>query len=398
MRDGQPVRRHRLDARRRGGDRVDVDTVTFGAFRPRAFEQAGRYDETLVRNQDDELNLRIRRAGGRIVLDPAISVSYTPRGSLRKVFRQYFEYGLWKVPVMRRHGQVLGARSLAPVALVGSVAALGPLTPWSARLRRLLALELTAYAAFAVVSAADSVRRRREPWRLLPAVIAVFPSFHVAYGLGMLKGWAHVRHGVPEQAPAVTTAGPRGVRKPFVRTTLLTFFTSQFGFATLSLVNVLIISRTLGPEGRGNVAFLTAIGWFTANLSTFGVQEAAVRRRWGRSRRSGVRWQRTPSSSRCCSGRPRSASLRSSSSRCRDRRALDGEPALADVRVTADADPRHLPPVPDPGRLRVRRDQRRLRAGSSCQRGDQRTARRVRRHLGRVCARDLDRRPALRPC
>ncbi len=58
--------------KRSAGVRSEVDTVYLGAFLPIAFERAGLYDETFVRNQDDELNLRIRRAGGRIVFDPAI--------------------------------------------------------------------------------------------------------------------------------------------------------------------------------------------------------------------------------------------------------------------------------------------------------------------------------------
>ena len=66
-----------------------------------------------------------------------------------------------------------------------------------------------------------------------------------------------------------------GVRSPFVRTSILTFGTNV-AFATLSLVNVLVVSRVLGPTGRGDVAFLTAIAWFTSNLATFGVQEANV--------------------------------------------------------------------------------------------------------------------------
>ena len=108
--------------------RVETDTITFGAFRPAAFELAGLFDESLRRNQDDELNLRVRAAGGRVVLDPSIRVRYTPRGSLRGVFAQYFEYGYWKVAVLWKHRQPPSARSLAPLAFVTSLAALGRFT------------------------------------------------------------------------------------------------------------------------------------------------------------------------------------------------------------------------------------------------------------------------------
>ncbi len=106
------------------GERVEVDTVPYGAFTPDAFERAGLFDETLVRNQDDEFNLRLRLAGGKIVLDPAIRIFYTPRGSFTRLFRQYYEYGLWKPAVMSKHGRIVSARSLVPIAFVGSLAVL----------------------------------------------------------------------------------------------------------------------------------------------------------------------------------------------------------------------------------------------------------------------------------
>jgi succinoglycan biosynthesis protein ExoA len=172
------------------GDRVEVDTVTFGAFLPLAFERAGTFDESLVRNQDDEFNLRLRRAGGRIVLDPSVRVSYTPRGSYRAVARQYYEYGLWKVPVMRKHGQVLTARSMAPIALVTSASALAAVSARSRAARVALAAELGLYGSLALLASVASARRRKEPWALVPLVAAAYPAFHLGYGAGMARGIA----------------------------------------------------------------------------------------------------------------------------------------------------------------------------------------------------------------
>jgi glycosyltransferase involved in cell wall biosynthesis len=171
------------------GARVEVDTVPYGAFRPDAFERAGLFDESLVRNQDDEFNLRLRLAGGRIVLDPAIQIFYRPRGSLRRLFRQYYEYGLWKPAVMLKHGRVVSARSLAPVLFVGSLAVLAVLGPFSPLARVLLVLELAAYAVGALVFGVRAIRARRESLGLLPRVITSFAVFHGAYGLGMAVGW-----------------------------------------------------------------------------------------------------------------------------------------------------------------------------------------------------------------
>jgi succinoglycan biosynthesis protein ExoA len=172
------------------GGPVEVDTVTFGAFRPEAFRRAGLFDETLRRNQDDEFNLRLRRNGGRIVLDPSIKLFYTPRGSLRAVFRQYFEYGRWKIPVMRKHRRVLGIRSLAPAAFVISLPVLAVATTIWRPAVWALALEVVAYLSFALYFALAGLRRRQESVRLLPRVVAAFLAFHLGYGLGMLRGLA----------------------------------------------------------------------------------------------------------------------------------------------------------------------------------------------------------------
>jgi succinoglycan biosynthesis protein ExoA len=175
--------RHQTDERR------EVDTVTFGAYRREVFDRAGLFDEELVRNQDDEFNLRLRRAGGRVVLDPSIRVYYTPRGDFRRLFRQYYEYGRWKAPVMRKHGRPTSARSLAPGAFVLGLAALIPLSAWHPHAAALLALKVSAYVALAVGFGIAGLRRRREPWTLLPRIIAVFPTMHLAHGIGMIAGW-----------------------------------------------------------------------------------------------------------------------------------------------------------------------------------------------------------------
>lgn len=169
-------------------ERVEVDNFYCGAFRPDALERAGLFDEGLVRNQDDELNYRIRATGGRLILDTSIRSFYYPRATFGGAFRQYYEYGLWKIPVMDKHRTVLSARSLAPIGLVGSLALLTVLagrSPWA---RRLLAAETGVYAAAAVGFAAESVRRRDESWTLLPRVAAQFPTFHAGYGVGMVSG------------------------------------------------------------------------------------------------------------------------------------------------------------------------------------------------------------------
>ena len=122
------------------------------------------------------------------MLDPSIRVLYTPRGRYSRLFCQYYEYGLWKPAVMLKHGSVVSARSLAPGAFVSSFLLL-PLAPFVRLAGPLFVLEALVYGAAALTFGALGLRRRGESWRLLPRVVAVFPTIHTAYGLGMLRGW-----------------------------------------------------------------------------------------------------------------------------------------------------------------------------------------------------------------
>lgn len=103
-----------------------VDTLAFGAYRREVFERIGNFDQELVRNQDDEFNFRLTRAGGKIWLDPRIRSQYFSRATLRGLWQQYFQYGFWKVRVMQKYRRAPSLRSIAPGALVlGLTASVG---------------------------------------------------------------------------------------------------------------------------------------------------------------------------------------------------------------------------------------------------------------------------------
>jgi succinoglycan biosynthesis protein ExoA len=96
----------------------EADTVYLGAWRRADLLKLGGFDETLVRNQDDELSLRIVRAGGRVWQSAAIHSRYTPRASFAALARQFYQYGYWKVPVIRKHKLPASPRHLVPFAFV----------------------------------------------------------------------------------------------------------------------------------------------------------------------------------------------------------------------------------------------------------------------------------------
>lgn len=100
---------------RTGGKAGFVDTVAFGAYRREVFAQVGMFDTTLTRNQDDEFNYRLTKAGLKIYFDPAIVSRYYVRASFLKLRKQYYQYGYWKVYVAKKHAVVTTWRQLVPL-------------------------------------------------------------------------------------------------------------------------------------------------------------------------------------------------------------------------------------------------------------------------------------------
>ncbi|MDD4604224.1 MAG: glycosyltransferase family 2 protein [Bacteroidales bacterium] len=96
----------------------EVDTVTFGCYHRTVFEKIGLFDETLLRNQDDEFNARLIKAGGKIYLIPGLSIDYYPRNTLTGIFRMFYQYGLFKPLVSRKIGKPTTIRQLAPFFFV----------------------------------------------------------------------------------------------------------------------------------------------------------------------------------------------------------------------------------------------------------------------------------------
>ncbi len=172
-----------------------VDTVPYGCWRKETLLRLGLFDETLVRNQDDELNLRLTRAGGRIWQTPAIVSWYSPRVTLAALFLQYFQYGYWKAAVVRKHRLPGSWRHLAPVAFVLANILLcaacaitvaahpGPFA-WAGRLWLALLASYAAANMTASVAAAS-----KSGWATLPYLPAVFTVYHFSWGLGFLAGF-----------------------------------------------------------------------------------------------------------------------------------------------------------------------------------------------------------------
>lgn len=172
-----------------------VDTVYLGSWPRQTFERFGGFDEQLVRNQDDEHNLRIVKGGGRVWQSSRIRSVYRPRANLSQVFRQYLQYGYWKPFVMKKHGQPASVRHAVPgvfvallaVSLLMALLGFGDAPLWSL-------INLYALGVLAMTVAVAQTQTLAMPVLLrIPAVIA---AYHVGYGIGSVIGWWDaLRHG-----------------------------------------------------------------------------------------------------------------------------------------------------------------------------------------------------------
>ncbi len=172
-----------------------VDTVPYGCWRRTTLLRLGLFDETLVRNQDDELNLRITRAGGKIWLSPTIMSWYSPRPMLSTLFRQYFQYGFWKVAVIRKHRIPASWRHLVPIAFVLAnivlvtsmiISKAVGVVSWFTCSAALWFTIISAYALSTLIASLLVAKERG--WELFPYLPGVFAAYHFSYGLGFLAG------------------------------------------------------------------------------------------------------------------------------------------------------------------------------------------------------------------
>lgn len=170
------------------GQALFVDTVAFPGYSRDLIDAVGPYDERFVRNQDDEYNYRVRKMGWQILLAPDLGVRYFCRASLLSLWRQYFQYGYWKVEVLRLHPRQMSLRQFIPAAFVLSLFLLTLVGLWDARSLALSFALLLLYFCASSIAAIDlSIRHG---WRLMAYIFAAFWVLHFSYGVGFIIGFA----------------------------------------------------------------------------------------------------------------------------------------------------------------------------------------------------------------
>ncbi len=166
------------------GESGYVDTVPFGAFKREVFSKYGGYDERLVRNQDNEMNFRIRKNGGKIYLSNDIHLSYYCRDSIRGISKMAIKNGMWNIITMKLCPGAMGLRHFIPFLFVCSVLLLGILGLIHPIFWMMLGAELLLYFSLDIFFSARQASDIKEFFIML----ILFLIFHISYGIGSMIG------------------------------------------------------------------------------------------------------------------------------------------------------------------------------------------------------------------
>lgn len=169
---------------RTGNKKGYVDTVAFGAYKREVFNKIGFFDEELTRNQDDEFNYRLLKSGYKIYLSPEIKSRYFVRSSYKKLFKQYYQYGYWKVYVNVKHHTITTSRQFIPALFVLFLVGFGIISFISLFARWAFIFVLLLYLTGAFYSALQKTKNISKAGRMG----YVFFILHLSYGLGYLEG------------------------------------------------------------------------------------------------------------------------------------------------------------------------------------------------------------------
>jgi glycosyltransferase involved in cell wall biosynthesis len=160
-----------------------VDTVGVPMYRASIFKEIGLFDERLTRNQDDDFNFRVTEKGHKILYVHAAKVTYLVRGSIKKAFWQFFQYGYFKVFVNKKHGAVTTLRQMVPALFIAFWVLGIPFALFVPSFHVVLIAVALVYIFTGLLLAGRGVGFMSRPYVLMTCFI-----LHVGYGLGYWAG------------------------------------------------------------------------------------------------------------------------------------------------------------------------------------------------------------------
>lgn len=163
-----------------------ADTVAWGAFERKYLVKLGMYDEKLPRSEDDDLNFRIEKSGGKIFITPKIKSIYYPKETLTKLFKQYFDYGTWKVAVIKKHRRPSRIIHLIPMLFVLFIVLFGTLSFCFEPISKIFFGVMLIYFMLDIYFSFRNKYAKKFSDKILLAITHFV--IHVAYGFGFWRG------------------------------------------------------------------------------------------------------------------------------------------------------------------------------------------------------------------
>lgn len=193
-------------------DEIELDSGVFaGVWRRDDVLRHGGWDEAWPQNQDSEMAGRFLGSGERLICLPEMAARYVPRNTLRSLFKQYSNYGYYRIATARRHPHTLRrSHVLAPAVTLTLLASIAVPRP----IRRLARGGLALYGATLGLEAVRAIPRAEhfEDALSLPSVMM---AMHLGHGVGMLRGviklgppWAAIASAAGREDLAQRLAGP----------------------------------------------------------------------------------------------------------------------------------------------------------------------------------------------
>lgn len=164
-------------------DNAYVDTVGVPLYRSSIFKEIGMFDERLTRNQDDDFNFRVTEKGHKIMYVHAAKVTYLVRGSLKKAFWQFFQYGYFKVFVNKKHGAVTTVRQIVPALFIAFWVLGLPFALLAPGFHMVLSAVALLYIFMGLLLSGRGVPFLQRPFILMTCLV-----LHIGYGLGYWAG------------------------------------------------------------------------------------------------------------------------------------------------------------------------------------------------------------------
>jgi GT2 family glycosyltransferase len=162
-----------------------AEMACFPVFKKKVFDQIGYFDEELVRNQDDDFCFRLRLNGGKVYVSPKAKSFYYVRDSLKKLFNQYYQYGFWRIALLKKHKLPIAIRQQVPFIFFSMILILFFIGFIFNDVKISLALPVLYLLTLILYTLGILILKKKLYALWLPIVIF---TLHFSYGLGFALG------------------------------------------------------------------------------------------------------------------------------------------------------------------------------------------------------------------